>query len=217
MTGHSRMPPNNGRNYPSTARTLLHRAQEAPADYRSTLRSSFVEPTSHSDFFPSEALPARGGRAARQLSEFWAIAEAEAADREAERVAEKSVGYYAASQRDACPRHDDATYAAQKASGKFKKSNAFLSNLSKPRTDAACPQATGSNYLTAPAITAHSWTGIRPTLQEEEGGGPEDTTASTYTAPLRANFRKKEDALDYQASKVWGHGKQGSCYEIRGT
>jgi hypothetical protein len=215
------MPPNNGRFYPGTARTLLHRAEELPADYNSTLRSSYAEPASHAEFFPAEAAPARDGRAARRLAAFRAVAEAESVDREAVRVAAKTVGSFSASQPDACPRHADATYAAQKASGKFKKSNAFLSNLAKPRTEAACPEATANGYLTAPAITSHSWTGVRAAPVAVSGDGndtPEGrTTTASLVAPLRANFRKKEDALDYQGSQVWGHGKQGSCYETRGT
>ena len=53
MAGHSRMPPDK-RGFPGPKRTLLHRATEEPADWRSTLRSSFVNPQSHDSYFPLE-------------------------------------------------------------------------------------------------------------------------------------------------------------------
>lgn len=53
MTGHSRNPPDK-RGFPGPARTILHRDEEKPVNYASTLRSAFKDPDSHSNFFPPD-------------------------------------------------------------------------------------------------------------------------------------------------------------------
>ena len=85
--------------------------------------------------------------------------------------------------------HGSEVYASQKASGKFVRSNAFINGLSKPRTSAACPAADGADVYDAPAITTHSWKGV-------------DGAGGSSVAVLAAEFRRKENSLDYQPSKV---------------
>lgn len=53
MTGHSRLPPEK-RGHPGPERTILHRDEEKPENYASTLRSAFKDPESHSNFFPPD-------------------------------------------------------------------------------------------------------------------------------------------------------------------
>jgi len=195
MAGHSRMPPNK-RSHAGPHRVVLHRAEELPKDYRSTLRSAFVDPRSHETFFPTDGDTGMGARAAARLAAFKDVAEAEAAEREAAYAASKKVGSYDASSAVAMRDHGSDVYRTQKETGKFVRSNAFITGLSKPRTDVGCPQAEEGSYLDAPAITVHSYKG--------EG-------------QVATSFRKKEDKLDYQISQVWGHGKVGALPQAYGT
>lgn len=52
MAGHSRMPPS--KHFGGPARTVQHRDEEKAQDYASSLRSTFVNPESHSSFYPNE-------------------------------------------------------------------------------------------------------------------------------------------------------------------
>jgi hypothetical protein len=130
------------------------------------------------------------------------VAEAEAAEREAAYQASKREGSTLPSSNAlAMADHGADIYAKQKATGKFVRSNAFITELTKPRTDVGCPEATdGHSYLTAPAITSQSYA----------GGGK-------LTAQALDSFKKREDGLDYQGSKVWGHGKVGALPQTYGT
>ena len=77
------MPPGRNPAWRGPERVLKHRADEPPSEYKSTLRSAYVDPKSHSDFFSKDSGLGMGGRSARELAAFTALAEAEAADREA--------------------------------------------------------------------------------------------------------------------------------------
>jgi hypothetical protein len=198
------MPPSNERRIPRFAgpeRAILHRATEDPKNYRSTLRSAYVDPKSHENYFPSDGGLQPGLRASARAAEFRAIAEAEAAGREADFQAAKTVGTYDASSTQAMAEFGPEVYGEQKATGKFVRSNAFISSMGVPRDPSiTCPAADALAYHEGPAITAHSYRG-----------------AVAGEGQLSASFRKKEDKLDHWDSAVWGHGKVGALPQAYGT
>lgn len=198
MADHTRIPPSK-KGYAGSARTLLHRDEEKPCDYKSSLRSTFVNPEVHSDFFPPEGPAVMGRRERARLEEFREIAEAEAKERDDEKSRQKAVGSYHPASHDAQRHHGEDTYRQQKVSGKFLRSNKFINEMGKPRTDVECAQAPPDmSYLEAPAITKYSW--------NSDGSGK-----------LKTNFKHTEEPLDYFPSDIWGHGKRGSMPEARGT
>jgi hypothetical protein len=86
----------------------------------------------------------------------------------------------------------------QRASGKFKRSNEFSNNLSKPRSSIRCDELIDptKHYLQTPTITSWSY----------QGGNK-----------VNGEFKYKENALDHEPSTVWGHGTQGAMAQARGT
>mmetsp|Transcript_12361 Transcript_12361/g.22904 ORF Transcript_12361/g.22904 Transcript_12361/m.22904 type:complete len:327 (-) Transcript_12361:245-1225(-) len=198
MADHTRMPPSR-KHYAGSARTLQHRDEEKPCDYRSSLRSTFVNPEEHSNFFPSEGSSVVGRREQARMQQFRNVAEVEALEREAEKGRIKAAGSYDPSSSDAQRHHGEDIYKEQKATGKFVKSNKFINEMVKLRTDVECPQAPPEMpYHEGTAITKFSW----------------DASGSGH---LRTNFKVLENPLDYWPSDVWGHGKRGCLPEARGT
>mmetsp|Transcript_51575 Transcript_51575/g.66057 ORF Transcript_51575/g.66057 Transcript_51575/m.66057 type:complete len:234 (+) Transcript_51575:34-735(+) len=196
IAGHSRNPPEK-RGFPGPERTILHRDEEKPVNYASSLRSAFVNPESHANFFPTEGGKGLGRREMLCLAEFKAQAEVEANQREVATTQKLKQGSYDLSSLEAMRKIDDSVYAEQKASGKFKRSNKFSNDLSKPRSNVSCPDALeGKSYLDAPAISSWSYKG---------------------NGEISAQFKYKENGLDHEPSQVWGHGTQGAMPQVRGT
>jgi hypothetical protein len=103
------MPPDR-KHYAGPARTLQHRDEEKPCNYKSSLRSTFINPEEHTNFFPSEGPSVVGRREQARIREFKAIAEAEAQSREDSNGRLKTVGTYSASSHDAQRHHGEDTY-----------------------------------------------------------------------------------------------------------
>lgn len=109
MADHTRMPPSR-KHYAGPARTLQHRDEEKAVDYKSSLRSTFVNPETHINFFPSEGPAVTGNREQARMQQFRAIAEAEARGREEEKSRIKAAGSYEPSSLEAQRHHGEETY-----------------------------------------------------------------------------------------------------------